>query len=229
MKTRAGCVFCALLFWASSAQGADVDTLVKDLKAKDPDLRRTAARELGKMGAEAKPAVDALAKALKDDDTFVRRFAALALGEIGADAKGAVPALAAALRDREKRVVEAAATALGSMGSEGVKPLAALVKDPSKEPALRARAAESLGKIGPAAKSAVPVLVEVLQNKSKDKKKKNMPVDGSLRLEVVQALGSIGPEAKEAQPVLEEIAANRRERDRVFKRAVTEALRKIKK
>src|SRR5215475_7338731 len=100
MRTLAGSL-CVALWLASPSAAADVMGLLSDLKSKDPDVRRTAATELGKLGAEAKPAVDALVRALKDEDVFVRRFSAQALGEIGPEAGGAVPALSAALRDRE--------------------------------------------------------------------------------------------------------------------------------
>ena len=165
MKTLAGCLCAALLLGTGSALRADVDNLIKNLKAKDPDVRRTAARELGQQGAGSKSAVAALARALKDEDPFVRRFAALALGELGPEAKEAVPALSTALKDRNKRVADAAATALGKTGVSGVQPLLDIAKDDKRDAAVRARAIESLGKIGPDAKDAVPALMEVLAGK----------------------------------------------------------------
>ncbi len=57
-----------------------------------------------------------------------------------------------------------------------------------------------------------------------------MPTDMEqvVRLEAVQTLGKIGPDAQEAVKTLEELDAARN-RDRTFKAAVKEALRKIKK
>ena len=75
--------FCCL---AAAVPAAETGDLAQKLKDADPEVRRAAAQELGKMGAEAKPAVAALTAALKDKDLYVRRFSAQALGEIGADA-----------------------------------------------------------------------------------------------------------------------------------------------
>ena len=229
MRTWAACL-CVALGLAPVVRG-DVEGLVRDLRSKDPDQRRTAAIELGKMGAAAKGATDALARSLKDEDPFVRRFAAQALGEIGPAARQAVPALAAALRDRHKGVVSAAAAALGKMGPGGVKALTDLAKDASKPAEARRLAVESLGKIGPDAKDAVPALVEMLQGKGKGKPKRPKQMtdaDRVLRLEVVQTLGKIGPEATDAVKPLEEIVANKKERDRSVKQAARVALRQIK-
>src|SRR5262249_7674860 len=164
MRTLAGSL-CVALWLASPSAAADLEGLLRDLKAKDPDLRRAAASGLRDLGAEAKPAVDALVKALKDEDLFVRRFSAQALGEIGPEADGAVSARSSALRDREKRVVEAAAHALGKFGSAAVRPLTDVVKDRNRPAEVRRIAIESLGKIGPPAKSSVPTLVEILKGR----------------------------------------------------------------
>src|SRR5262249_28367359 len=140
---------CLALWLAAPSAAADLDGLMRDLKSKDSDVRRTAAIELGKLGAEAKPAVDALVKALKDDDVYVRRFSAQALGGIGPDASGSVSALTSALRDRDKRVVEAAAQALGKIGSGGGQGLTAGGKDRHPPAGGRRGAHEQLGENGP--------------------------------------------------------------------------------
>src|SRR5262245_28719000 len=92
----------------TTAEAAEVRELIAKLKEKDSDTRRNAARELGELGPEARPAVTELTKALKDSDLFVRRYSAEALGKIGADARGAVTALAAAMNDPKKEVQLAA-------------------------------------------------------------------------------------------------------------------------
>src|SRR5258708_13551685 len=146
-----------------SAQAADVDALIKQLKDSSSDVRRSAAKSLGELGAEAKPAIPALIKALKDQDLFVRRFAAQSLGALGPDAKAAVKDLAVALKDPKKEVAEAAAQALGKMGTDGVAPLADLLKDYKKEAPARKAAADALGTMGKEApKSAVTALAKVL-------------------------------------------------------------------
>jgi len=203
----------ALLSLACAAGAADVPALVKQLKSPDPDLRRAAAKGLGEAGPDAKPAITALTTALADKDLFVRRFAAQALGEIGPEAKSAVKPLSDALKDPKKEVVEAAATALGKIGA--VEPLAALVSDARKDPAARRKAIEALGLMKADARSAVPDLIKALKDKD-------------VRLEAAEALGDIGPDASSALKELDAIAASK-ERDRNFKKAVTEAIKKIKK
>src|SRR5262249_37328105 len=105
MRTVTGSL-CVVLWLAAPSSAEALTGLIRDLSAKDPDVRRAAATELGRLGAEAKPAVAALVSALKDQDVFVRRFSAQALGEIGPEASGAVSALSSALRDKDRRVVE---------------------------------------------------------------------------------------------------------------------------
>lgn len=218
--------FCglAMLVLAASAH-ADVDSLIKDLGSKDSDIRRAAARQLGEMGPEAKTAAGALTKSLKDEDVFVRRFAVQALGNLGEDVSGVVPALTTALKDSDKRVIQAAAEALGKTGAAGVKPLAEIAKDKTKDGMTRVKAVQSLGKIGKGAKDAVPTLVEIV----KEPGKRNDANQITMRTEAATALGNIGPDAKEAVKTLEEIAADRQVRDRGLKQAVQQAIKKINK
>ncbi len=204
---------------------ADVDGLVRDLAAKDSDVRRQAASRLAEMGIDAKSAFTALVKSLKDEDVFVRRFSAQALGSFGTEVKGTVPALTAALKDRDKRVIQAAVDALGKTGPAGVKPLAELLKDKDQQPATRLKIVQSLGKAGKDAREAVPVLIDVV----KDAGKRNDPMTATLRTEAAIALGNIGPDASEAVETLDQIANDKAVRDRGFKMAVQQALKKIKK
>jgi HEAT repeat protein len=89
-----------------------VPGLIERLKDRDPDVRYSAARGLGKYGSEAKSAIPALVGALKDESAEVRMGAAYALGDVGPDAKGAVPDLEQASNDRDQQVRGAAAYAL---------------------------------------------------------------------------------------------------------------------
>lgn len=213
------------LFLLNTPVRADVDGLVRDLGAKDPDIRRQAASKLAEMGPDAKGAYSALVKSLKDDDVFVRRFSAQALGAIGTEVKGTVPALTAALKDRDKRVIQAAVEALGKSGPDGIKPLMELLKDKKQEPPTRLKIVQALGNAGKDGKEAVPVLIDVV----KEAGKRNDPTTATLRTEAATALGNIGPDAKEAVETLEGIANDKMVRDRSFKMAVQQALRKIKK
>jgi HEAT repeat protein len=206
-------VALALLGLTCAVRAADVSALVKQLKSDDPDLRRAAAKALAEAGADAKPAITALTEALKDKDLYVRRFAAQALGELGPDAASAVKPLTEALKDPKKEVAAAAATALGKIGA--VEPLMTLAGDTKKDAAARRKAVEALGMMKADAKSAVPALMKALKDKE-------------IRSEAADALGEIGPDANPALKDLEDIAADKKERDRNFKKAVNEAIKKIK-
>jgi HEAT repeat protein len=110
----------AMALWAlaeyKSAARAAVPRLIELLQS-DPDtgVRWGAARTLGKIGPDAKPATDALIKALKDENGTLREHAAEALGEIGAEV--AVPDLTALLDDPDPRVRRDSVRSLGQLGA----------------------------------------------------------------------------------------------------------------
>ncbi len=73
------------------------------------------------------------------------------------------------LRDRDEATRNDAVYAFHVVGSEGgaaVPRLISILHEPN--PAVQAAAAEALGEIGPKAKEAVPLLMEVVQNKAED-------------------------------------------------------------
>jgi HEAT repeat protein len=230
MKTLLRLAAIALLAGVVSPAHADsTKDLVEKLKDKDSTVRRNAADALGQNGD--KEAVPALIKALGDEDLFVRRFAAQALGKIGPDAKDAVPGLAKLVKDEHKQVAEAAAEALGKIGGNAaVKPLIEAVEDKAGSSLSRRRAIQSLGAMGPEAKSAVSALLAVVTAKptmnKKDKKKAN---SDDLRTDAIRALGAIGPNAKEAIPVLSDIVSAKKGKDKGLKQAAADALKKIEK
>ena len=89
--------------------------LVTLLQDPSPDVRRTAALSLGKIGHSA--ATTALVEALSDPDSRVREYSAWALGQIGEDVNDtAAVRLAGALSDEHPSVKQAAALALGKIG-----------------------------------------------------------------------------------------------------------------
>jgi HEAT repeat protein len=210
-----------------SALAADVDGLINQLKDKDNDTRRAAAKALAEAGGDAKVAAPALVAALKDKDMFVRRFAAMALGEIGADPREAVPGLKNALNDKKKEVQEAAAVALGKMGGEAVAPLTKVIEEGNHEAEVRRKAVESLGTIGAEARPAVKTLLDALKGGGGGKKKMANPDD--IRIEVVVALGNIAsPGDKDVISAIENLT-DKKQRDGTLKKAAKEALAKLKK
>jgi HEAT repeat protein len=173
--------------------------------------------------------VPALARALRDPDLFVRRFAAQALGELGPDARPAVPALKAALNDSRREVQEAALAALGKIRGPGLAVLIGVVKDTRASPALRRRAAETLGEIGPEARSALPVLTEALKGGGGKGRRRPAP-DSDIRVEAAAALGLIARGSdREVVATLEALAADKKLGPRDLKRAVHTALHQIKR
>lgn len=85
--------------------------LIDLLVGADPDMRRTAAEALGKLGRQSARA--GLVSALNDPAARVRAAAALALGRLGDPESG--PALVGVLSDPSVEVREAAALALGEI------------------------------------------------------------------------------------------------------------------
>jgi HEAT repeat protein len=209
MKTVLG-VAAALLCLTLSVHAADVDDLVKQLKDKDPDVRRKAAKDLADAKAEAMPALPMLVAALKDNDLFVRRFSAQAIGAIGEDAKSATPNLKALIKDpkEKKEVQEAAIAALGKMGKGSVEYLGGIVKDSDSDIALRRAAADSLGTLGADAKGAIPALTAAL--KGEMPKGKKMDQSNDIRLEAADALGNIAtPDDKDVLEAMKAINAEK--------------------
>lgn len=171
-------------------------------KLADPAFRSSVTEILSVIGPAAKPAVAALVKALDDGDPQSRGDAAVALAAIGADAVEAAPSLLKILADEA--------------GDDG----------------LRYAAAYALGRIGPGAAAAEPVLRRLAESKDELMATvavwatlKIKPDDASLfetavpllrralradremaRLEAAVALGDIGPAAASAIPMLELVA-----------------------
>lgn len=84
---------------------------------------------------------------------------------------------------------EAAADALGRIGTAAVPSLVEALHSP--DPAIRQKAAEVLGRMGPDAKDAVPHLVRLLDDP-----------DEHVRKTVTRTIGRIGPPAQDAVPAL---------------------------
>jgi HEAT repeat protein len=154
---------------------------------KDPKARAGMAWALGQFGESAATAIPAVAALLKDGDQATRQAAIEALALIG---EPALPALADGLRSKHEDVRKAALAALakssGSGAEEAVPALIEALK--SEDPAIRESAILILGKLGPAAKGAVPALGNLLDDP-----------DSNLRNKAAEALGKIG---KAAVPVL---------------------------
>jgi HEAT repeat protein len=117
---------------------------------------------LGEFGSNAAAAAPALVETLHDADAWVRLEAGWALQQMH---KAAVPLLAIALRDdkADEDFRRSAAVTLGLMGrcaEAALKPLVQVYEAADTSTDLRLLIIEALGRIGPAAGSTIPLLVE---------------------------------------------------------------------
>jgi HEAT repeat protein len=203
-----------------------VPDLLAMLKSPQPQDRSGAARALGAIGVTEPRVVRALVGALGDRDEDVVHAALTGLGDLGRDAsaealpvvralrpgaKGELPLLYARVRlgdadvglarlrelaHAEPPVLDVFET-IASLKAEGVPLLAEVIR---ARGAGTKWAVEALGKMGPDAAPAVPVLVALL-------KEGRQPGPTAARFDAaVKALGAIGPAAGEALPVLNELA-----------------------
>ncbi len=95
---------------------------------------------------------------------FIQDSAARALAIIGPDARAAVPALAQALRGTDRELRWDAGIALGRIGEAAMPELINALA--AKDPNVRHAAANAFYYAGPAAKPAVPALVQRLTDDS---------------------------------------------------------------
>ena len=169
---------------------AAVRTMCHD---EDPNARRAAVAALGALGPDPDNA-RAVTDLLDDEDPDVRQAAVSALCKIELDAEG-VRAVIDLLDDEDLRVQLTAAGVMGGVARvvpEAKAAIPALIGLlGSSNRFVRARAAYSLGCMGPAAAAAVPTLTKLIDDYSRD-----------VRIAAVTALGWIGPDAKAATPAL---------------------------
>lgn len=127
-----------------------IQVLMELLKNPEPSIQTIGAMGLSKMGASARPALTLLIQGLQSNYLNLKYYAAEALGNLGGDGAPAVPALTEALKVTEET------------GPDLVGP-SRYFKD------LRWMAAQSLAKIGPAAKTALPQLQKLADDPKEDK------------------------------------------------------------
>ncbi len=142
--------------------------------------RYRAAETLGILGPLAKETAPELIMALENDDSdLVRSRAAIALAKIGLEKEKVVPILIEALND--KTIHMSASEALTELGQKAIPFLIEALK--GKNEIIQSGAAISLGKMGPVAKEASPILLQALKSTNNE----------SLRHIFSDALKRIGP------------------------------------
>ena len=184
-----------------------------------------------------------LAETLWDKDVRVRQMAVRALTDLGPAAESVLPILKRAIQGSNTDVVQSALDVLPALGEPAV-PL--LVETLKQRPEIRPRVARMLARIGPAAKAAVPALVEIATDGDAAARSEALLAlaaigpdadaavpaaiaalkgqDAKLRFSAVYALGRIGATAIDAAPVLHELAEGR---DPLLSLAATWALSRI--
>jgi HEAT repeat protein len=183
-----GRVCLVAFFLVVAGCASERDKLVAALERSEVEARRAAARALGEEREADERVVGALTKAVEDADAEVRRLSIDALGNFGASAKASLPALTHALGDSEPAVELRAALAVqkiepgnpesqraliaamrrgdgrillqvGAMGEKAAWAVPTLATLLSHEaPQVRAVAAQTLGQIGPGARTAEAAL-----------------------------------------------------------------------
>ncbi len=150
-----------------------------------PELRREAIRAIAALGPAASSALPELVRATRDENEEVRFWAVTAIGGLGVAARKAAPALVTVMADDVRRVQEAARRALEALGPAATPVLLPVLQ--SRDPWLRANAAEAIGVVRDTRGRVVPALIVLL-------------ADDSLwvRASAAWALGQIGPDARAA-------------------------------
>jgi len=197
---------------------ADIDVaealpaVVSWVKDPDTEVRAAACDTLVQFGKVAVPRVIPLLSSSERRDVM---NAAGILGKIGLEPKLVVPALGKALENPDAEVRDKVVEALENFGPDAEPAVAGLLRTLTKtvQTDLQKQIAHTLGEIGPAAKDAVPQLIELL--------KSNKDHEGFLNVVAADALGKIGPSASNAVPAL--IAALKSDDVRLLTR-VEEAL-----
>ena len=196
---------------AAPYRGKSVQECMAGLASADVSERRAAAWALYELGPKAAAATEALARAL--DDPEVRMPALHALEAIGPGAVEAVPGIAGLLEHDDFYVRTGAVFALGAIGCPMDKlerdgrrfpsPHASAVVEPmlvallDDNPGVSEIAANVFHVMGPLAKPAVPVAIEMLDDASLHRR------GAALRI-----ITGAGPEAAAAVPKLAELHEN---------------------
>jgi HEAT repeat protein len=197
-----------------------IPTLAKLLGEKETAIRVAAAETLGKVGAGNESAIKSLTAPLADQKNtpFAMQSALLralaSMGPAGKSATGDVKAYAEAANDPAAKIW--AAGALMAFGVEvdanSKLVLAALKEKAPTGKSARGAAVDAAEFLGAKGKSAVPDLLEILQDKGQP---------STTRERAARTLGKLGPQAKDAIKPLTDCL---KEKDKGLQRAAADGL-----
>jgi HEAT repeat protein len=172
---------------------------IDNLLRHDPSsqVRVTAAAALVELDPSGAQSVPLLAAMLRDPDSALRLFVVRALGDLGPKALAANDSLVAVIEQDEDHSFRSFACQTLSKVSPASKTVPILLEALKRERNRKATTFEgtilqTLGRIGPDAAPAVPVLVETYNSSTEEH------VRGSAMI----ALGGIGPRAHDALPTV---------------------------
>ncbi|MBI3411815.1 MAG: HEAT repeat domain-containing protein [Planctomycetes bacterium] len=160
----------------------DVNMLVNICEDENEPLpvRLQAAKDVGKLGPQAKSAVPALMAMVKGANDELRRAGLVSLQAIVPDAKHA-PELAKALKSGSLETKRLALDVLIRMGPDGKKALPEITGVlKSGDRAMKIQAAKSINAMGPAGKEAISALVEALKDAKEAEREVGMQAASAL-------------------------------------------------
>ena len=174
--------------------GSDGSPAIPELEAlaTDPARGKSAERAVAALGEIGTEALPALARITTNLQAKPRLAAIVRISSFGTNAAPAAPLLLGCLGDADWRIAGNAAEILGKLGLEPKKSVPAIARLlRRREPFLRMVTARSLSEFGKEAVSAVPCLVDALEDPN-----------SMVWLAVTNALRKIAPEvlAKERAP-----------------------------
>lgn len=197
-----------------------VQKLIQQLQDPDEIVRLRAAKELGKLGAAAAPAIPALQNAAKDSDEDVRRVAVNSLKAIqAAQTAGPSEQVARLIRDLQNPdefVRMKAAKELGKIGSgarDALPALQKLLQDPDEDVRLVATNSIRLIQASGAPSANVQKLIQQLE-----------AADELVRMKAAKELAKLGSAAKDAVPALQKLL---RDPDEDVRRVAANAIERI--
>lgn len=208
-------VACMVLEVIGPEAKAAVPRLGELLQSGSASVRMHAALALGGIGKQiGEPGVQDLVGALKDRSHIVRGAAATALGRLGDAARPAVPHLKAALDENRIDSRVAAVEALWKITGDADDVVARLTAEVAGEDEPE-KAADLLAQFGPAAKPAIPKLIESLESENP-----------FIRMNVASGLGRLGPLATDAIPALKKL---KNDPNPFVRQAAEQAIERIEK
>jgi len=184
--------------------------LGREFEDPKPQARLAVLRAVARCDVADPAALEILIRALRDSDRRLRLHSASMLGRLGPSAEIALPALIELFRETDRRILDFSYTAVRNVGAPAIP----LLRDALRHEDRRARigALRSLGRLGVAAESVMPDLLQIVR------------ADGDLRADAIATLSLIGPAAAVAIP---DLLSALDDRDDDVRRWATEALWKI--